>query len=422
VDVPTIADTGNGNPRIVGGTVDLGAYEVQFPAVRSISRTTATPTNAATVAFTVMFNMPATGVDSGDFVLATTGGQSGATISPVSGSNAIWTVTVSTVDAAEGTIGLNLVDDDTIVNTDSPPVPLGGADAGNGDFTGEVYAVDRVAPSVTLSSTAPNSTNASPIAVTVSFSEAVSGFVAEDLGLTNATVSGFSGSGATYTLELTPQAAGPVTVDIAADVASDAAGNGNTAATPFSLVYAPNVPATSHTVFLPMVLRPAPTPAPLQGPDLVVEAITSSDGQLTLTIANSGDMPVNDAFWVDLLIEPGRAPLRVNDTWDALGTRGLSWGVTAPLAPGARLSLTVGDQYYRSDYSRPGGPIAAATLLYAHVDAASTSNPDGGVRESHEVSGGAYNNVFGPHPAASTITLPAPSAAPAALDAGLPTR
>ena len=45
-----------------------------------------------------------------------------------------------------------------------------------------------------------------------------------------------NGSGATYTANITPSADGTVTVDIGADTAQDLAGNGNTAATQFSIV------------------------------------------------------------------------------------------------------------------------------------------------------------------------------------------
>jgi len=44
------------------------------------------------------------------------------------------------------TLGLNLVDDDSIA--DPAGNKLGGAGAGNDNFTGQVYTLDRAAPSV----------------------------------------------------------------------------------------------------------------------------------------------------------------------------------------------------------------------------------------------------------------------------------
>src|SRR5439155_14094588 len=61
----------------------------------------------------------------------------------IAGSGTTWTATVNT-GSGSGTIGLNLVDDDTII--DVVGSPLGGKGAGNGNFTGEVYTIDKTAP------------------------------------------------------------------------------------------------------------------------------------------------------------------------------------------------------------------------------------------------------------------------------------
>jgi uncharacterized delta-60 repeat protein len=107
---------------------------------------------------------------------------------------------------------------------------------------------DNVAPTVTISSTAASSTNVSPIPVTITFSESVTGFIDADVTVTNGTKSGFSGSGTTYTVNVTPTAQGAVTVNVAANVAQDSAGNNNTAATQLSRTFdsvAPTVAITS---------------------------------------------------------------------------------------------------------------------------------------------------------------------------------
>lgn len=135
-----------GNPRIFGAAVDLGAYET-MPAVVSIVRAAASPTSAPTVPFIVTFNLPVTEVDLTDFALAATDGQSGAFLASMAGAEASYVISVTTVANLTGTIGLNLKDDDSILAL--PAMPLGGPGTGNGDFTGEVYQIDRRGPAVT---------------------------------------------------------------------------------------------------------------------------------------------------------------------------------------------------------------------------------------------------------------------------------
>ncbi len=72
----------------------------------------------------------------------------------------------------------------------------------------------------------------SPVAVSATFSEPVYEFTASDIAVTNGDVGNFSGSDgdSVFTFDVTPNAIGAVTVDIAAWVAESFEGNGNTAA------------------------------------------------------------------------------------------------------------------------------------------------------------------------------------------------
>ncbi len=108
------------------------------PSVASINRADADPTSLSSVNWTVTFSENVTGVDATDFTLVSTGSLSGTSISNVSGSGTTWTVSATTGSGA-GTLGLNLVDDDSIINATSNP--LGGIGTGNGNFTGQVYTV-----------------------------------------------------------------------------------------------------------------------------------------------------------------------------------------------------------------------------------------------------------------------------------------
>ncbi len=173
------------------------------PAVVSINRVSSTLTNASSLSWTVTFSEAVTGVDASDFALAPTG-VSSATISGVSGSGTTWTVTANS-GTGDGTLGLNLVDDDTILDVDGSR-PLGGPGTGNGNFTGQTYTIDKTAPTVvSINRASTDPTTASSVNFTVTFSESVTGvntadFAIASTGLTGAAISNVSGSGTTYTV------------------------------------------------------------------------------------------------------------------------------------------------------------------------------------------------------------------------------
>jgi hypothetical protein len=174
------------------------------PIVTAITRVNPSPTSLASVKFTVKFSEVVTGVDAADFSLTLTG-VTGAKVTAVSGTGATRTVTVST-GSGNGTLRLNVVDNDTI--RDAAGNKLGGTGAGNGNYTaGQTYTiVDKTAPKVISSVRAnPNPTNLARVRFTVKFSEVVTGVDAADFSLTltgikGAKVIAVSGSGATRTV------------------------------------------------------------------------------------------------------------------------------------------------------------------------------------------------------------------------------
>jgi LPXTG-site transpeptidase (sortase) family protein len=244
---PSIQDN-VGNGVSVPFTGEVYTVIKSAPVVSSIILAGPNPTNAASIDFTVTFSTDVTGVDTGDFALTTGGGISAGPITgvtPVTG--AVYTVSVNT-GSGNGTLGLNLVDNDSIHDFANPlPHYLGGLGTGNGNFTGPVYTVDKTAPTIAITSSSTGPTHTSPIPVTITFDEPVTGFVVGGITVGNGTASNFNGSGTTYTADITPAAAGTVTVDVAAGGAVDLAGNGNTAAPQFSIVYDNIAPAVTIT-------------------------------------------------------------------------------------------------------------------------------------------------------------------------------
>ena len=90
---------------------------------------------------------------------------------------------------------------------------------------------DDIRPEVTaITSTAQFPANAA-FAVTITFSERVTGLAVAAIEVTNGAAAKLAGSGTTYTMEVTPRAdfQGSATVTVPADAATDPAGNGNLA-------------------------------------------------------------------------------------------------------------------------------------------------------------------------------------------------
>jgi uncharacterized repeat protein (TIGR01451 family) len=95
--------------------------------------------------------------------------------------------------------------------------------------TSAATIADTTAPSVSIET--PPAEVRGPFTVLVTFDEDVTGFESSELTVTNANVSQFIPiSAQNYRAIITPLAHGTVTLDIAANVATDAAGNGNNAA------------------------------------------------------------------------------------------------------------------------------------------------------------------------------------------------
>ena len=88
-------------------------------------------------------------------------------------------------------------------------------------------------PTVAISG--PTTVQTGTFQLTITFSEAVTGFEQADVTVGNGRIIAWAGSGSVATMYIKPAATGTVTVDVAANVAVDNDGNGNTAATQYSV-------------------------------------------------------------------------------------------------------------------------------------------------------------------------------------------
>ena len=207
-DIATDA-VGNGNTAASQYSVQA---DIDAPTV-----TIAGPTDDQNSAFdvTITFSEDVTGFEQSDVIVAN------GSITAFSGSDSSYTATIT--PAATGTV---TVDVSANVATDT---------AGNGNTAASQYSVqaDIDAPTVTI--TGPTDDQNSAFDITITFSEDVTGFEQSDVTVGNGIATAFSGSGATYTATITPAASGTITVDVSANVAEDAATNGNSAASQFAV-------------------------------------------------------------------------------------------------------------------------------------------------------------------------------------------
>ena len=194
--------------------------------VSSVNRVGAASTNTTgSVQFTVTFSASAANVTTGSFSLTTTGGITGASITSVSGSGTTFTVTVN-VGTGEGTIKLNVTG--TGITPTVSNVPF---------TTGQVYTIDRTAPTTTIVSGPPTLTN-SPSA-TFSFSS-------NETGTFETSIDGGGYAASTSPTTFTGFADGPHTFSVRAIDAAE-----NVDGTPESYAWtvdatAPNTTITSN--------------------------------------------------------------------------------------------------------------------------------------------------------------------------------
>jgi hypothetical protein len=151
------------------------------PRVVAINRLEGNPNNGATVNFTVSFNEGVSQVDASDFALSTQGVVGAGITSVTRVNDSFYSVAVST-GRGDGTIRLDLLDNDSIVNNRG--LTLAGAGTGNGNFQGEIFTLDRTAPTADMIDVAPDPRRGQVDGVTIRFNEAVRGFNLADLRLT----------------------------------------------------------------------------------------------------------------------------------------------------------------------------------------------------------------------------------------------
>lgn len=313
-----------------GVLVDDYSIGGKAPYVSSITALDPNPSNAGVVNYQVNFTDPVTGVDAADFFLTTSISDAG--IAGVSGSGNSYLVSVNT-GTGDGTLRLDLADDDSIVT--SLGIPLGWEGAGTGNFSGDIYSVDKTAPSVvSIMRANPNPTNAASVDFSVTFSEFVSGVDPTDFNLSTlngATLANIAGSGANYTVTvLTGNENDDLRLDfIDNDSVSDPTGNTTSTGFTGGESYSVDRAAPAVTSIIPV------GKADSSGVDYTVsfsEPVTGVDGGDFSLFTMNGAAITNisgggNQYIVSVSAQPGRDSIRL----DLLDNDSIVDGIGNPL-------------------------------------------------------------------------------------------
>ena len=198
----------------VSVTIDVGATQPD-------------PANTLPVSFDAVFSAPVTGFDNTDVDFS--GGAVTVTSYTVTDTGAGMNYTVDVT---------GLSGDGAVVATIPADVCMGLASFPNlaSTSTDNEVTFDSTLPTVTLSCSAPDPTD-SPFEVTATVTESVSDFTSSDVSVTNGSVSGFSGSGTSYSWTVNPSSQGTVSCYVPPGLVHDAAGNPNPQSNTISRMY-----------------------------------------------------------------------------------------------------------------------------------------------------------------------------------------
>lgn len=229
----------------VGNLTETGGLVIDLTApIATVSITATSPTNLASIPFTVSFNEAVTG-----FSIAGLSVTNGTASNFIAVNSTTYTFTVT--PTSDGVVTVQVLAGSA---SDS---------AGNTNPASTVASItsDQTAPTVDVTSTSTDPTDVNPIPVTVTFSDDVTGFSVAKITVTNGSVISFVAVDATtYTFAVVPSGTGTVEIVVAAGVVTDAAGNANLVSNTFTRQFTGTVvtPTVSTTATSPTNLSTIP--------------------------------------------------------------------------------------------------------------------------------------------------------------------
>ncbi|MBV7495498.1 glycosyl hydrolase, partial [Pseudomonas sp. PDM24] len=339
---------------------------------------------------TITFSEAVSGFSNADLTIAN------GTLSAVSSSDGgvTWTATFTPTNAITDTTNLITLDNSGVQNASG--------NAGSGTTDSNNYAIDTVRPTATIVVTDTALRIGETSLVTITFSEAVSGFTNADLTITNGTLTAVSSSdgGITWTATFTPSASindttNLITLDNTgiADLAGNA-GSGTTDSNNYAIdtvrptatiVLADPTLTAGETSLVTITFSEAVsgfTNADLTIANGTLTAVSSSDGGITWTATFTPTVGVNDPSNVITLNNTGVADLAGNTGSGTTNSGNYTLDTVLPTATivVADNALRIGEtSLVTITFSEAVSGFSNADLTIANGTLSAVSSSDGGV-------------------------------------------
>ncbi|MFJ3374163.1 Ig-like domain-containing protein [Pseudomonas sp. NPDC086112] len=340
---------------------------------------------------TITFNQAVTGFTNADLTIAN------GTLTAVSSSDGGITWTATFTPSASITDTTNLI---TLDNTGVQAAGTGNVGSGTTDSNN--YAIDTVRPTATIVVTDTALRIGETSLVTITFSEAVSGFTNADLTITNGTLTAVSSSdgGITWTATFTPSASITDTTNLITldnTGLSDLAGNAGSGTTDSNNYAIDTVRPTATIVLADPTLTAGETSlvtitfseavSGFTNADLTIAngtltAVSSSDGGITWTATFTPTVGVNDPSNVITLANTGVADLAGNTGSGTTNSGNYTLDTVLPTATivVADNALRIGEtSLVTITFSEAVSGFSNADLTIANGTLSAVSSSDGGV-------------------------------------------
>ncbi|WP_460097483.1 Ig-like domain-containing protein [Pseudomonas sp. H3_C08] len=373
------------------GTTNSNNYAIdtQRPTVTIVMADTALKIGDTSLV-TITFSEAVSGFTNADLTIAN------GTLTNVSSADGgiTWTATF--------TPNASITDATNLITLDNTGVADLAGNAGSGTTDSANYAIDTVRPTATIVVADTNLAAGETSVVTITFSEAVSGFTAADLTVANGTLSGLSSSdgGITWTATLTPTTSVTDTTNLITldnTGVNDLSGNAGTGTTDSNNYAIDTLRPTATIVVADTALKIGETSlvtitfseavsgftnADLSIANGTLSAVSSADGGITWTATFTPTSSITDATNLITLNNSGVADLSGNAGTGTTDSNNYAIDTVRPTATVvfAQNTLKIGDtSLVTITFSEAVSGFTNADLTIANGTLTAVSSADGGI-------------------------------------------